>query len=71
MQWYLWTLAEIINQAGWPIWERVVPSSSTIMYGGGHGGRRNVLAALLSPLIIIIIIVPIGYLSEMRSRRKV
>ena len=47
MQWYLRTLAEIINQAGWPLGERDVPSASPLVYGG----ILNILIALLLPLI--------------------
>ena len=51
MQWYLLTVSEIINQAGWPIRERVVPSASPLEYRGEHGGIRNVFISLLLPLI--------------------
>ena len=51
MQWYLRTLAEIINQAGWPLGERGVPSAAPSVYGDEHGGIPNVLIALLLPLI--------------------
>ena len=51
MQWYLRTLAEIKNQAGWPLGERVVPSASPLVYGGVHRGIPNILIALLLPLI--------------------
>ena len=51
MQWYLRTLAEIINQAGWPLGERGVPSASPLAYEGVHVGTRNLLIASLLPLI--------------------
>ena len=51
MQWYLRTLAEIINQAGWPLGERGVPSASPLVYVDEHRGIPNVLIASLLPLI--------------------